>query len=185
MTPATMSNAEPPAVSVSGAQRTATVRYHRRRSALEWCLRLLGSIDLLALAAVVLPTPWMAAVHQSLGLGELPSGAVVSYLTRSASLLYALHGAMIVFVSFDVGRYSPLIKFLVGAALVHGAALVAIDATAKMPLWWTLLEGPGYGVLALVTLVLVYRFERAGEAHGAALDLPVDSRAAKLDQKAR
>jgi hypothetical protein len=40
---------------------------------------------------------------------------------------------MIVFISFDVGRYWRLITFLAVAALIHGAVMAGIDVC------------PGYG----------------------------------------
>lgn len=117
-------------------------------------LRILGVVDLLALLAVFLPLAWMARAHQWLGLGELPREPIVGYLTRSASALYALHGAMIVFISFDIRRYARLITFLAVVALFHGAVMLGIDLWVGMPVWWTLLEGPAFaGMGALVLLI--------------------------------
>ncbi|HEY7311424.1 MAG TPA: hypothetical protein VH643_18830 [Gemmataceae bacterium] len=117
-------------------------------------LRILGSVDLLALLAVFLPLDWMARAHAWLGLGELPREPIVGYLTRSASALYALHGAMILFISFDTRRYARLITFLAVVALVHGVVMLGIDLGVGMPVWWTLLEGPAFaGTGALVLLI--------------------------------
>ena len=71
-------------------------------------LRVLGCVDLLALAAVVMPRVWLARGHAWAGLGELPPGPLVGYLCCSASLLYALHGATVLFVSSDLPRYERL-----------------------------------------------------------------------------
>jgi hypothetical protein len=90
-------------------------------------LRVVGVIDALSLAAVIMPDASMAAAHERLGLGELHPTPLLGYLARSASLLYAVHGAIIVFVSFDTVRYRPLIRFLAWTALLHGLALAAID----------------------------------------------------------
>lgn len=100
-----------------------------------------GSLDLVALAAVFLPWSWMNAVHQTTGLGELPQEPVVGYLARTASLLYALHGAVILFVACDVRRYWPLVRFLAAAAVVHGGFLVYIDVLESLPGWWQFTEG--------------------------------------------
>jgi hypothetical protein len=118
-------------------------------------LRVLGCIDVLAFFAVLMPESWMAAVHQGLGMGELPHAPLVGYMTRSASLVYALHGAMILFVSYDVPRYRPLIRFLAWAAVIHGLLLVTIDVFEQMPLWWTLLEGPVYCLVGVAALRLL------------------------------
>jgi len=115
-------------------------------------LRVVGAVDLLALGAVVMPGRWMAAVHAWLGLGEMPGAPIAGYLARSASALYALHGAMLLFVSCDVLRYRRLITFLGVAAFAHGAVLVGIDLAEGMPHWWTWADGLGY--LALGTVVL-------------------------------
>jgi hypothetical protein len=95
----------------------------------------------------------MASAHAALGLGDLPNAPIVGYLTRSASALYGLHGAMILFVSFDVRRYERLITFLAIAALFHGAVMLGIDLKVGMPWFWTLFEGPGFAMTGIVVLV--------------------------------
>ncbi|HVA51848.1 MAG TPA: hypothetical protein VNH11_36235 [Pirellulales bacterium] len=117
-------------------------------------LRALGVWDLLALGAVVMPQAWMAAVHAWLGMGTLPHAPVVDYLARSASLMYAQHALVFLFLSGDVRRYRPLIHFMAVVAMVSGGIMLAIDLVAAIPLFWTLIEGPGYIVLALAVLAL-------------------------------
>lgn len=126
--------------------------------ALVLALRCLGCLDLLALAAVVMPRRWMELGHAWAGLGTLPDAPIVGYLTRSASALYGLHGAMIVFVSFDVNRYGPLICFLAAAALVHGAVMMGIDLAEGMPAWWLAVEGPGFAATGALVLFLQRRY---------------------------
>ena len=101
-----------------------------------------------------MPRQWIAAGHAWAGLGDLPPGPIVGYLARSASALYALHGALIVVMSFDVTRYARLITFLAAAAVVHGGVMLAIDLTEGMPLWWTLFEGPAFAATGAVVLIL-------------------------------
>src|SRR3954447_19382738 len=113
-------------------------------------LRVIGVVDLLALGAVVLPGRWLAAAHAWLGLGQMPGAPLTGYLARSASALYALHGAVLLFVSCDVLRYRRLITFLGVAAFAHGAVLVGIDLAEGMPPWWTWAEGLGYLALGTV-----------------------------------
>ncbi len=96
----------------------------------------------------------MAKVHSWLGLGELPREPIVGYLTRSASALYALHGAMILFLSFDTRRYAPLITFLAIAALIHGTVMLGIDLAVGMPRWWTLVEGPAFAATGGIVLAI-------------------------------
>jgi hypothetical protein len=114
-----------------------------------------------------MPESWMAAMHQGLGLGELPRAPLMGYMTRSASLLYAMHGAMIVFVSYDIPRYRPLIRFLAWAAVAHGLLLALIDLFEQMPLWWTVLEGPVYFLLGAAVLRLLRKSQAFAEPDAA------------------
>ena len=66
---------------------------------------------LTALGAVVMPFELMNVIHQQMGLGELPHVPIVGYLTRSISALYALHGALLVFMaSLMLGRLFQQLK---------------------------------------------------------------------------
>lgn len=121
---------------------------------LAFVLRGLGCLDLLAFLAVVAPEDWIAAAHQWAGLGALPGEPIVGYLVRSSSTLYALHGAIVVFISFDVIRYERLIRFMAWAALVHGAIVLGIDLAQEMPAFWRYAEGPGFAATGLAVLAL-------------------------------
>ena len=117
-------------------------------------LRAIGCLDLVALLAVVMPRHAMEVIHQWAGLGPLPSAPIVGYLARSASALYALHGAIIVFVSFDVARYQRLIRFMALAALVHGAVILGIDLAEGLPPLWRYGEGPAFAASGVLVLWL-------------------------------
>jgi hypothetical protein len=112
---------------------------------------------LTALGAVVMPYDWMNAIHQKQGLGELPHVPIVGYLTRSISALYALQGALLVFVANDLRRYLPVVRFLALAGAVFGAMMLAIDWGVGMPLPWTIGEGPWVILLSGVILWLAGR----------------------------
>ncbi len=117
-------------------------------------LRVFGTVDMLALAAVVMPGGAMAVGHTWAGLGDMPQAPIVGYLARSASALYALHGALVLFISFDVARYWRLITFLAIAALVQGVVMLGINFSVGMPPWWTLVEAPGFAATGAIVLVL-------------------------------
>ena len=117
-------------------------------------LRALGIFDMFALVAVVMPFEWSAIAHAALGMGELPEKPIVDYLICSTSLLYALHAAMILYVSCDVRRYGPFITFFARVTLVHGTVLGLIDWRAGMPLWWRIQEPVAYWVIGSVVLLL-------------------------------
>lgn len=115
-------------------------------------LRVFGGVDLLAVLAVFMPSAWMHEWHSRLGLGEFPDAPIVDYLARSTSALYALHGAMLVFISFDVQGYRRLITFLAIATIIHGMVLLGVDLSAGLPTWWTWLEGPSFSTTGVVVL---------------------------------
>jgi len=124
---------------------------------LVWLLRLFGASTLTALGAVFMPHDWMNLIHQRLGMGELPHLPIVGYLTRSISALYALHGALLIFLSLDVQRYLPLVRFLGAASAVMGVLLLGLDLAVGMPVFWTVAEGPPVVALGIVILVLARR----------------------------
>lgn len=131
----------------------------RKRTLTRIALRVVGTFDLLAFAALVLSDESMAGVHQALGLGELPAAPIVGYLARTASLQYGLHGVALWWISFDVARYSPLAPLLGTLKLVQALAIAIVDATGGMPLWWTIVE-PVCLALAGAGLLAAWRFDR-------------------------
>jgi len=108
--------------------------------ALVWFLRLTALTLWPAALAVVMPHAWMNLAHQWLGLSDLPEMPMVGYLTRSLSALYAFLGAACWFLSRDVRRYLPLLKFTASMSFFFGATLCAIDVLVEMPALWTLIE---------------------------------------------
>ena len=130
---------------------------NRNERILVWLLRISGVIMLTALGAVVMPYDWMNVIHRQQGLGDLPRVPIVGYLTRSISALYALYGALLVFVASDLRRYLPVVRFLALAGVVFGAMMLGIDMGVGMPLPWTISEGPWVIVLGGVIFWLVRR----------------------------
>ena len=119
---------------------------------LQLFLRILGSVSLLALFAVVMPYSWMNATHQWLGMGELPAEPIVGYLARSTSAFYALLGGLAWVLSFDMPRHRPVLLYLGATTVAMGLMLLAVDWLEGMPAWWTIQEGPiviGFGIVIL------------------------------------
>jgi len=114
-------------------------------------LRIVGLISFSAIVPAFMSFAWMEAIHGWLGLGELPDATIVHYLTRSTSLLYAAHGAVVVYVSFNVPRYLPALRFTAGVLGFCGISLTAIDIWSGMPWFWIVSEGP-FLVLAAAVL---------------------------------
>lgn len=127
--------------------------------AIQVLLRIGGFTMLTALFAVFLPVRWMAETHEWLGLGTFPETPLVDYLTRSASLLYAWHGGLLLVASFNVRRYRPLLIYLGIATAIGGLILLGIDLHAGMPLYWTLWEGPPVSMIGLLMVWLTLRIE--------------------------
>jgi hypothetical protein len=122
-------------------------------------LRVMAAVLLAALAAVVMPAAWMTATSEWLGLGDLPDRPLLSYLARSVSVLYGLHGAMTWFLSHDVRRYGPVIRFQAVVTMLCGVGLLALDAAVGMPAYWVLAEGPSVVAVGAVLLWLQRRCE--------------------------
>ena len=124
---------------------------------LKLLLRIIGSMALLAIFAVVMPYSWMNAVHRWLGMGELSDQPIVGYLARSASAFYALLGGLFWVVSFDLHRHKVVLCYLGIVVVIFGAALFVIDLLEGMPLYWSLTEGLFNICFGIVILVLSYR----------------------------
>ncbi len=145
---------------LTGAQRSAAPAADNGAGALRTVavvLRCMGALDCCALLAVCLPRDWIQTLCVTMTGLAFPAAPVAWYLARSTSLLYALHGAMAIFISYDVPRYWRLIRFLALAAVAHGGVVLAIDLNSGMPGWWSGIEGPCFAVTGLVMLGLMRR----------------------------
>jgi len=117
-------------------------------------LKICGIILMVALIPAVMPFFWMQEIHRWLGMGELPGEPIVGYLTRSLSLMYVAHGALIYFVSLDVRRFLPVVRFLGILCIVFGSSMIGLDAAVGMPAYWIVCEGPLIVPLGIVILSL-------------------------------
>jgi hypothetical protein len=120
-------------------------------------LRIAAVVLLTAIVPAVMPFAWMDSIHRQLGLGDLPARPIVSYLTRSLSAMYAMHGAVVYFISLDVRRFLPVVKCLAALGIVFGAGMLILDVMAGMPTPWTACEGPFVIVLGSTLLWLAAR----------------------------
>ena len=128
-------------------------------------LRVIGVCGLFAIPAIFLPYSWMNAIHEYMGLGELPDAPIVSYLARSLSAFYAIVSTIILFISFDIRRYRSFVKLWAIIVIVTGFVLLGIDITAGMPTSWTLGEGPPTIVVGLVVLWLQRKITVKSDDH--------------------
>ena len=69
--------------------------------------------------------------------------------------MYAMHGALLFFISWDIRHYLPVVKFVVVLTIFFGLSLTALDVVVGMPMFWTVCEGPIlfllYGILLWLT----------------------------------
>jgi hypothetical protein len=124
-------------------------------------LILVGVADLLAIVVVFLPATWLGWAHETVGLGSLPEGRIVGYLARSTSLLYGIHGAMLLVLASDVAVYRTLIRWYGRVIAVAGVLLVGVDIAESMPVWWTAFEG--IAVVGIGIVILMHCHDRAAE----------------------
>ncbi len=126
--------------------------------ALLWLMRLDAAVVLCAVPCALLPFAWMDAVHRDwLGLGPLHDSPITRYMARSLSLVYAMHGAIVLAVTLDWARYRPLARVLAWFHVALGCGLFAVDMNAGLPWWWTAGEGPGLVAFGFVKLFLYRR----------------------------
>jgi hypothetical protein len=127
---------------------------------LKWLLRVIGGVELCAIPFILFPVAWMDAIHNRLLGHPLPHGPIVEYMARSLSIMYAIHGAVVFRVSFDVPRFRPLVAFLGGLHAFIGLAVLGTDVSAGLPWWWVVGEGPGIAVGGVLVLVLAKAGDR-------------------------
>ncbi|HEY1188805.1 MAG TPA: hypothetical protein VGE74_14215 [Gemmata sp.] len=142
-----------------------------------WLLmRVDACIVLCAVPCAFLPFGWMDFVHREwLGLGPLADVPLTRYMARSLSLVYAMHGAIVLTITIRWHQLRSLVPVLAGLHMALGAGLLFADLDANLPWWWTGVEGPGLVAFGLVKLVLYNRASRAaasvpeaGGGHGPA-----------------
>ena len=125
---------------------------------LRWLLTLIGCGLLVATIPVFFPVTVMETVHGWLGLGDFPEGPITIYLARSTSMLYAVHGSLMLFISFDLKRYWPLVQVFGWLHVVMGLTMFGIDLTTPMPLY--LIAGEGIPIM-MAGLLIVWLWRTA------------------------
>lgn len=126
-------------------------------------MRFMGVSALLAIFAVFFPYSWMNACHAYMGLGTLPDEPIVSYLARSLSSFYAVHGIITLYVSFDIRRYRGYIALWGMLLASMGVLLLGIDLSSGMPPSWTFSEGPPTITIGLTVLWLQRKIKHSDE----------------------
>ena len=68
--------------------------------------------------------------------------------------MYAVHGALVFYVSLDVRRFLPVVKCISLLGIAFGMGMIALDVAVAMPWYWILGEGPLIAILGGVLLWL-------------------------------
>lgn len=121
---------------------------------------------MVAAIPIFFPVNLMATIHQWLGLGEFPDQPITIYLARSTSLLYAIHGLLMVIVSLDLQRYWPLVPVFGWLHVIIGLLMLGIDLTTPMPWYWTAAEGIPISMAGLAIIWLHRRANRTETGSG-------------------
>ena len=127
---------------------------------LKLILLIIGATLMTAAIPMCFPITTMNQIHQWLGLGEMPSQPIVAYLARSTSLLYAMHGTLMLMIGLQLNQYLPLAKVLGWLHVAAGLALLFIDLTAPMPWFWTAAEGVPIALAGAIIFLLARHIEK-------------------------
>ena len=119
-----------------------------------WLLRLVGSTEILAFIAVVMPRSWMEVSHAWLGLGEMPDGPIIMFMIRQASYAYGMHGVSLWILAYNVNRFRPIILFNGVSFLLAAPVFFLIDYHSGMPWPWTVVDTIGCGFFGAALLWL-------------------------------
>ncbi len=99
-------------------------------------LRVAGSLNLTALLFAFGPRRWLEWGHRTLLTAPFPEEPVAEYLARSASLLYAFHGCLLIYATRDVRQFAGWLKLYGWLMVAAGFAFLAVDLRSGMPAWW-------------------------------------------------
>lgn len=127
---------------------------------LEVLLRVVGTVCLLALIPLWMPQSWIDAGHRWLGLGPFPEAPIAGYLARSVSSLSAFYGGLLIALSYDVQRYSPVIRYQATAIMLLSLCGVVVGSWGGMPLWFLAGDAVACWAYGLPMLLLASRVER-------------------------
>ena len=137
-----------------------------------------GLLMALAIVPAVMPLSWIEATHRFLGMGRFPNGFLPEYLARMTSAMYAMMGAILLFLAWDVRRFAPVIKFAYFIQIPVAIAVMAVLASRHVNIiyyWLAVIDAVfsvAFAVFALILLAKITRLRAEG--------LPADSSQSSL-----
>lgn len=117
----------------------------------------MGGFAASAVVPMLMPTSWMVATNDWLGLDPFPDTPLTQYLTRSLSAVYALLGALVLYLARRLDRYLELVEVMGWLTVLLGVYLTGLDFTVGMPAAWSWGEGPPTIVMGLLFVWLARR----------------------------
>ena len=121
-----------------------------------------GIICCLAVVPLLMPTSWMAACHEWLGMGEFPGMPVAEYLARMTSGLCAFLGMLALLLARDLQRYAGAIRLLAISVCLLEVINLFYGLPSGMPAWWIWSDAVGAGGFAIVVIYLQQKITNAG-----------------------
>ena len=115
--------------------------------------RAAGCLNLTALVFAFGPRGLLEWGHRTLLLAPFPEAPVAEYLARSASLLYAFHGCLLIYAAGDVRKFAGWLKLYGLLVAVGGPLYLGIGLVSGMPPWWAWGEG---GTLLIGGLLVLW-----------------------------
>jgi hypothetical protein len=104
----------------------------------------------------------MKAVYEWEGkLAPWPGGALLVYLARVTSLLYGFNGLLALYLSFDVRRYRPLVRFMAAVSFAFAPIMFVVIWSAGLPTVWAVTEP------ASILVISALWYVASGPAKGA------------------
>jgi hypothetical protein len=95
----------------------------------------------------------MKAAYEAGGLGHWPGGSLLVYLARAVSLLNGFYGVLALYLSFDVQRYRPLVRFLAIASFPFAPLMFVVIWAAGLPRVWAVCESTSILVISALWYV--------------------------------
>ncbi|MEQ1858423.1 MAG: hypothetical protein ABMA13_00650 [Chthoniobacteraceae bacterium] len=115
-------------------------------------LRLMASVTLIALPAVILPRLAVEKLSWFVGLKEPPHSPLLIYMMAGASAVYVAQGVLLWFISRDVVRYRQLVMLIGWMTVILGPVFVWIHLQAGTPRWWMVTDSLSCFVAGLALL---------------------------------
>ena len=104
-------------------------------------LRAAGCLNLTALLFAFGPRSLLEWGHRTLLTAPFPEEPVAEYLARSASLLYAFHGCLLIHAAGDVRKFAGWLRLYAALVAAGGPLYLGIGLVSGMPAWWAWGEG--------------------------------------------